>query len=405
MSRNGGVTMYYFGNFTLDDERLELRRDGQLISIEPQVFDVLRHLIVNCDRVVSRDELIDEIWDGRIVSEAALSSRIYDARAAVGDSGRKQEFIKTVHGRGFRFVAEVTSDGPTKAEASSPERTIVRQEIRYFESFDGTRIAYADMGDPDNDIVLVKTANWMSHLEYDLESPIWRHWIEKLGHGVRLIRYDERGNGMSDWDLDGVSYEDCVKDLECLIDHLGLNKFALLGISQGASVAADFATRRPELVDRLIIYGGFVQGWRFAESETVIGQRIAMSMLMRTGWGQSGSEFRQLFTSRFMPEATPEQAEWFNELQRKSVAPQMAGNLHDMFGTIDVSHLLQHVVAPTLVLHARDDVEIPVENGREFAVGIPGARFVSLDSRNHILMQDEPAFSNLIEYVHSFLRE
>lgn len=397
--------MYNFGNFTLDDERLELRCEGQLISIEPQVFDVLRHLIKNCDRVVTRDELVDEIWDGRFISEAALSSRIHDARAAVGDSGRAQEFIKTIHGRGFRFVADVTAYKAAEKPSNGNGNRTVRQDIRYFKTFDGTRIAYADMGDPDDEIVLVKTANWMSHLEYDLESPIWRHWIEALGQNVRLVRYDERGNGMSDWDVPQVTYEDCVRDLECLIDHLGLKKFALLGISQGASVGADFATRRPELVDRLIIYGGFVQGWRFSKSETVIGQRIAMSMLMRTSWGQSGSEFRQLFTSRFMPEATPEQAEWFNELQRKSVTPQMAGNLHDMFGTIDVSHLLGDVAAPTLVLHARDDVEIPVENGREFAVGIPGARFVSLDSRNHILMQDEPAFETLIDYVQSFLRE
>ncbi|MFA3919893.1 alpha/beta fold hydrolase [Ruegeria hyattellae] len=399
---------FKFGTCILDDERFELSRDGQIVSVEPQVFDVLSHLLRNRDRVVTRDELIDTVWNGRFVSDAALSSRIRDVRAAVGDTGKAQSIVKTVHGRGFRFIYPVSpleADALPASVADKPVYDAIRQDVRYFKSFDGIQIAYSELGDPNSDTILLKTANWMSHLEYDLESPVWRHWIEALSQGVRLIRYDERGNGMSDRNVSSVSYEDCVRDLECLVDHLALDKFSLLGISQGASAAADFATRQPTKVDKIIIYGGFVQGWRFNKNEKAIGQRIAMSMLMRTGWGQPNSEFRQLFTSRFMPEATPEQAEWFNELQRKSVSPKMAGNLHDMFGAIDVSHLLENVKSPTLVLHARDDAEIPIQNGRAFATGISDARFVSLDSKNHILLQHEPAFHKLVEHCQSFLRE
>lgn len=399
---------YTFGAHTLDDERLELSCKGVPVAIEPQAFDVLTYLLKNRTRVVTRDELIEAIWEGRFVSDSALSSRIRDVRAAVGDDGRAQRVIKTSHGRGFRFVADIVTQQPKSdlnSRAVSTTDQTYSQEVRYFKSFDGTRIAYSDTGDRDGSLVLLKTANWMSHLEYDLESPIWSHWIKALSKGVRLIRYDERGNGLSDRDITSVTYEDCVRDLEHLVRHLDLKRFVLLGISQGASVAADYATRHPDQVIKIIIYGGFVRGWRFNNDEQMLGQRIAMSMLMRTGWGQSNPEFRQLFTSRFMPEATPEEASWFNELQRKSVAPDMAGNLHDMFGTIDVSHLLEHVQAPALVLHARGDAEITIGNGREFASGIPDAKFVSLESKNHILLKHEPAFEALIEHIRAFLRD
>lgn len=401
---SGGLQMIYqFDDLTLDVARRELCRGEAAIKIEPQAFDVLSYLIENRNRVVSKDDLVEAIWDGRFVSESALSSRIRDVRVAVGDNGRDQKTIKTIHGRGFRFVADLAAreGAPDLQNTETRSDQQLQQEVRYFKSFDGTRIAYSDIGD--SDVVILKTANWMSHLEYDLESPIWRHWISEIGKGVRLIRYDERGNGLSDWNVGQVTYDDCVRDLECLVEHLGLKKFSLFGISQGASVAVDFAVRQPAQVDKIIIYGGFVQGWRFQKDENALGQRIAMGMLMRTGWGQSGSEFRQLFTSRFMPEATPEQADWFNELQRKSVAPEMAGNLHDMFGTIDVSHLLDQVKAPTLVMHSRQDAEIPIGNGRAFATGIPGARFVSLESKNHILLEHEPAFGALVDNIRNFI--
>lgn len=396
---------YTFGSFDIDVKRREITAGDQIIIVEPQVFDLLIHFIKHRDRVVSKDELFAEIWKRKFVSDAALSSRVRDLRAALGDSGKAQSIIKTVHGLGFRFLEDVVTyeDRGPGFSSQSPENPSETQEIQYVRSFDGCRIAYSDMGA--GEIPIVKTANWMSHLEYDLESPVWRHWISALCGMSRLVRYDERGNGMSERDVSEVSHEDCVRDLESLVDELGLQTINLFGISQGASVAIDYAVRHPQKVNKIVIYGGFAKGWRFHQDDRVIGQRVAMSMLMETGWGQHSHEFRQLFTSRFMPEATPEQADWFNELQRKSVAPRMAARLHNMFGSIDVSHLLPMVSVPTLVLHARGDREISVDAGRDIATDIPGARFVTLESQNHIMLESEPAFSQLVQTVQSFLKE
>ncbi len=397
--------IYAFNGFALDTRRRELRCAGDLVTIEPQAFDILLYLIEHRDRLVSRGDLFASIWDNRFVSDAALSTRMRDVRSAIGDTGKDQTTIKTQHGRGFRFIAEVRehSDPQDRRQERTAADTPILQEVQYLQSFDGTCVAFTDTGGPE--VPVVKTANWMSHLEYDVKSPIWRHWVQALSDRGRLIRYDERGNGMSDWDVSDVTHEDCVADLECLVDHLKLDRFDLFGVSQGASVAMDYAVRHPERVRKIVIYGGFAQGWRVTGDTKTIGQRIAMGMLIRHGWGQESSEFRQLFTSRFMPGAAPEQAEWFNELQRKSVAPEMAAHLHDMFGTIDVLHLLDRVTAPTLVMHARGDAEIPVKSGRAIASGIPGARFVTLDSQNHILLEDEPAFAQLVEVTSQFLSE
>jgi pimeloyl-ACP methyl ester carboxylesterase len=241
----------------------------------------------------------------------------------------------------------------------------------------------------------------MSHLEYDLESPIWRHWINELSHGHRLVRYDERGNGLSDREV-RLSFEAMVADLESVVEALDVDRFALFGISQGCAVSVEYAVRHPDRVSSLILYGGFVQGWR-SHDPTEIGKHIAMNSLIRVGWGQDNPAFRQMFTSRFMPGASAEQMAWFNDLQRKTVSPKVAGDLYEVFGAIDVSSQLEKVRTPTLVLHARDDAEIPLASGRAFATGIPGARFVTLESENHILLEHEPAFVRFIQEVRRFI--
>ena len=393
---------YDFGIYSIDLAARTLTASGEPVRIEPKVFDLLALLVANAERAISKEELVETVWHGRVISDAAISSAVSAARRAIGDTGKDQQAIRTLHGRGYRFVGRIDTPftAPLPRPTDRPTAPVV-QDIRYFTSFDGTRIAYSILGD--SGPTLVKTANWMTHLEYDLESPVWRHWIDAIGTGCRLVRYDERGNGLSDRNPATLSYEACVRDLECLVRHLGLMRFSLFGISQGAPIAVDAAVRNPGPVDKIIIYGGFARGWRFDPDPAMVDQRIAMSMLMRAGWGQENPEFRQLFTSRFMPEATPEQADWFNDLQRKCVEPGMAARLHDMFGEIDVLPLLEKVEAATLVLHARGDRETPIDKGRVFATRIPGARFVSLESRNHILLKDEPAFAVLVEQVQRFL--
>ncbi|MDZ5698625.1 alpha/beta fold hydrolase [Chelativorans sp. M5D2P16] len=276
------------------------------------------------------------------------------------------------------------------------------QEIRFRTTPDGVRIAYAVCG---QGAPIVRAAHWMSHLQYDWESPVWCHWIDALSDGMTLVRYDQRGNGLSDWDVGDISFEAMFSDLETVVDAAGLQRFTLLGVSQSCAVSVRYAVRHPDRVSGLILYGGFVKGWQKRGNDHEVATHEAMTTLMREGWGQSNPVFRRLFTMTLIPGASPEQMDWFDELQRVTVRPENACRLHLAFGEIDVAGLLSQVSVPTLVLHARDDAAVPFSSGREFATGIPGARFVDLDSANHILLAEEPAFARLMREVKRFVAE
>jgi pimeloyl-ACP methyl ester carboxylesterase len=191
-----------------------------------------------------------------------------------------------------------------------------------------------------------------------------------------------------------------------VVEAAGVERFALLGISQGCSVSVAYATRHPERVTHLVLYGGFALGWKKrARTEAEREQAAAMLTLVRLGWGQENPAFRQLFTSQFLPDGTKEQIDWFNELQRVSTSPENAARNLQASGETDVSDLLPEVAVPTLVMHARDDARVPFDCGRQLAGGIPGARFVPLQSRNHLILGDEPAFTRFIEEITAFLRK
>lgn len=274
------------------------------------------------------------------------------------------------------------------------------QQIRYCRSPDGVRIAYAVSG---SGPPLLRAAHWMSHVQYEWESPVWRHWIDSLSARHTLIRYDERGNGLSDWDADDLSFAAMVSDLESVADASGLEKFPLLGVSQSCAVSVAYAVRHPERVSRLVLYGGYARGWRKRGDPHEIDTHDAMTTLIREGWGKDNPAFRQLFTETFIPGANREQMAWFNALQKETASPANASRLHLAFGDMDVSALLSRVRVPTLVLHARHDAAVPFAQGKALAAGIPGARFVDLDSANHILLGDEPAFADFLGEVGSFI--
>jgi class 3 adenylate cyclase/pimeloyl-ACP methyl ester carboxylesterase len=275
------------------------------------------------------------------------------------------------------------------------------QEIQFCTSQDGIQLAYSRIG---RGPPLVKTGNWMTHLEFDFESPIWRHLYRELSRDHTLIRYDARGNGLSDREVEEVSYEAFVRDLETVVDAAGVERFALLGISQGCAVSIGYAVRHPGRVTHLVLYGGYAQGSnKRARTEAEREEAGAMLTLMRLGWGQENAAFRQLFTSQFIPGGTKEQADWFNELQRVSTSPADAVRNLKANGEIDVTALLSKVAVPTLVMHARDDARVPFDAGRRLAAGIPGARFVSLQSRNHLILENEPAFARLVQEIRAFL--
>jgi class 3 adenylate cyclase/pimeloyl-ACP methyl ester carboxylesterase len=286
------------------------------------------------------------------------------------------------------------------AQAAPPARLqSLKQEIRYTRAADGVRLAWAKVG---SGAPLLKAANWMNHLEYDWETPVWHPFLERLARTHTLIRYDARGNGLSDWDVAELSLDAWVSDLKAVADAAGVERFPLLGISQGCAVSVAFAVRYPERVSRLILYGGFALGGRKRSPESAA-MRDAMTTLMRLGWGADEPVFRQLFTSRFVPEATKQQADAFNELQRRTTSPECAARYYETVGDLDVRALLPKVSAPTLVLHARGDLVAPLETGRELAAGVPGARFVAFEGKNHILQEGEPAFERFFEELSLFL--
>ncbi len=404
--------MYRFLDVSLNARRLEIRRAGSQIDVEPQVFGLLVFLIENRDRVVSRDELIDVVWGGRIVSEATISSRISAARSAVGDDGTAQAIIKTFPRRGFRFIAEVQSehdeagepdempDAPTGTSGGPPAS--VRQKVRFCTSKDGTQIAYSTTG---SGVPLVRAGHWLTHLEHDWHSPVWRPFLDEIGRTFRVTRYDQRANGLSDWSVDDLSLESFVDDLEAVSDAAGLDRFALYGTSQGAPIAIAYAVRHPERVSHLILHGGYCLGRLLREETADREQGEAMLTLMRHGWGKSGSPFIKAFTTNFIPGGNAEQMQSLVELQRQTTSPGNAVRLRRAVDSFDVTDILEKVATRTLVIHARDDGVHPLDQGRKLAARIPDAEFIMLESMNHMILPQEPAWRTLFEAIRGFVLE
>jgi pimeloyl-ACP methyl ester carboxylesterase/DNA-binding CsgD family transcriptional regulator len=277
-----------------------------------------------------------------------------------------------------------------------------RQLIRFCAGHDATRIAYATSG---QGTPLVKAANWLSHVELDWKSPVWGPMLRELSHSHHLVRYDERGCGLSDWDAE-LTFESWVRDLEAVVEATGLQRFALLGISQGASIAVAYAVRHPERVSHLVLHGGYARGrLKRVATQSERDQAEAMNALAELGWGQENPVFRQFFTSQFIPGGTREQHDWFNELERVSTSPRNAARFMRVFNDIDVTELLPLVSCPTLVTHATRDARVPFEEGKLIAASIPGARFVPLDSANHLPLEAEASWNRWCDEVRSFLPE
>ena len=277
----------------------------------------------------------------------------------------------------------------------------MRQEVRFCPAPDGTRLAYAIHG---SGPPLVRTATWLTHLEFDWDSPLWRHWLEGLSQGHTVVRYDERGCGLSDRDVEDVSLDARVRDLETVVDAAGLTQLDLLGISQGGPLAVAYAARHAERVSRLVLYATYARGRLMRDPSTSAREHAdLMNSLIRMGWGQNQPAFRRLFTTLFIPDASPAQMEWFDELQRVTTDPQTALRIRHARNHDEVTGEAPRVTAPTLVVHPRDDALVPFSEGRLLATLIPGARFVGIEGRNHILLPDEPAWEQFRAELHAFL--
>jgi pimeloyl-ACP methyl ester carboxylesterase/DNA-binding CsgD family transcriptional regulator len=320
----------------------------------------------------------------------------------LGVSNRVQAVVQA------RALGLLGSGGPQPSlslQSSHPpalEHRKIGQRIYFTRSFDGARIAFAIAG---NGPPLVKVANYMSHLEHDWDSPVWTHWLEELTREHSLIHADERASGLSDWDVEDVSFEAWVRDLEAVVDAAGLERFPLFAMSQAGAVAVAYAARHPDRVTRLVLHGAYARGWlnRDLTEEQLEEERLMIS-LMRIGWGRENPAFRHVFALQLFPEATIEELRALEKQMRISVSPENAVRLESEMHRIDIRSLVSQVKAPTLVLHSRDDEAVPFEEGRLLASLIPNAQFVALESRNHLLIKQEPAWPKFVAAVSAFLR-
>jgi pimeloyl-ACP methyl ester carboxylesterase/DNA-binding CsgD family transcriptional regulator len=276
-----------------------------------------------------------------------------------------------------------------------------RQNVRFARTVDGVRIAYAVTG---SGYPLVRAAHWLGHLDYDWQAPVFRPWMEALSSRRALLRYDGRGCGLSDRDIDVITLDALVSDLEAAVDAAGLDRFALFGISQGGAVSIVYAARQPERVSHLVLCGAFARGMAKRNPTPEHAQRMeAMIKLVELGWGQQNPAFLQLFTSQFFPSATLAQMHGFNEIQRHATSPRTAAAIIRGIAQIDVSEYLAQVGCPTLVLHSRREVRIPFDEGRFVAASIPGAHLQPLDSDNHVPLVGEPAYDQMMAAIDAFV--
>lgn len=275
------------------------------------------------------------------------------------------------------------------------------QQIRFCTSADGARIAFAQTG---NGPTLVKAANWLTHIEFDWTSPVWQHWLAELSCERTLIRYDKRGCGLSDWDVGDLSFDSWVRDLEAVVDAARLERFALIGMSQGGAVCIAYAARHPERVSHLVLSGAFARGrFRWAKSRAETEEHEMAIRLAELGWERENSAFRQTFATQILPDGTADQHRSFTEMMRVSTSALAAGRILREVGNLDVTALAPQVRCPTLVFHARRDARVPFEEGRTIAALIPGARFVPLEGRNHVLLANEPGWTTFVEELRAFL--
>ncbi|MHA7819871.1 MAG: alpha/beta fold hydrolase [Erythrobacter sp.] len=348
----------------------------------------------------------DEAW--LIADKATVSLNVPTSQLFVSEENRERLLLATESGEHDAYAAWLVNvrertehNSPASSPSLSDEReTLPRQTIRYTTAEDGTRIAYAAMGEGRP---VLKAANWLTHLDAELEIPEWSGFTIELARRYRLYRYDERGNGLSDWRVEDLSFEAFVSDLECVVEALGLDRFPLVGISQGASVSIEYAARHPEKVSGLVLIGGYPAGWRHHTDPDMRAKREAEMTLVRHGWGDNSPAYRQIFSHSFFPEADSATLDRFNDFQRQTTSAENAARFIDTFGDIDVRFRLSQVEVPTLVLHSRNDHRIAASVGADLAASMPNAELQTLPSRSHLPHPGEAAFDIMIEEVERFL--
>jgi len=404
MTTANSNAVYEFGGFRLEVSEHRLMRDGSAIALTGKAFSTLRALVERHGKLVPKAELMGLVWPETVVEENNLDRNISTLRKVLGEQADGEPFIETVPRVGYRFVAAV-NEVSGKAETREEVRVAgpaARQEIRYCVTPDNVRLAYATIGEGSP---IVKVATCFNHLGFEWEGPVWRHWVRDLTERHSLLRYDGRGNGLSEWDVTDMTFEAWVRDLETVVDAAGLEKFVLLGQSQGGAVSIEYAARHPERVSHLVLCGAYARGAYHRGAAEVIEIRNALETLVQLNWGKTNPTFLSTVTSMYIPEhASEEEKEWFLQLQSVSVSTANLVEFMRGCDAINVRDVLPKLRVPTIVFHCDKDKIAPMDEGRILAAEIPGARFVPLVSGNHILMEKEPAWKVFREELAEFLK-
>lgn len=395
--------VYEFGPFRLELSEHRLMREGRIIPLTGKAFDTLRALLERHGKLVPKQDLMSAVWPETRVEDNNLDRNISMLRKALGEQANGKPYIETVPRVGYRFVAPVNTDGAKPFRRRAEDRELPpRQEIRFCTTSDNVRLAYATVG---TGFPLVRVANCFNHLDFEWDSPIWHHWVRDLAKGRSILRYDGRGNGLSEWNVDNMSFETWVQDLETVVNCAGLDKFDLMGHSQGGAVAIAYAVRHPERVSHLVLCGAYSRGSIYRGRPELIQARRALETLVQVNFGKSNPSFFQFITSLYMPEkATPETQRWFCDLQLISVSSANLVKFMQACDEINVRPLLPQLSVPTIVFHSAGDRIAPPEEGRILAAEIPSAKFVPLATANHLLLAEEPAWKLFREELASFLR-
>ena len=390
---------YQFADCELDANAHTVTVRAALVHVEPQVFDLLKLLAEAAGDLVTYDRLTEVVWKGRIVSDATIAARISAARTAVGDSGKRQAVIETVTRCGVRLVVPVSQED--RASDDHDVTPLDAHDVRMTSSGDGTVIAWSATGEGPP---LLRAGHWLTHLEKDLTSSIWRPWITRLSQSHRLVRYDPRGTGMSVRDCPAANVDAAVEDMAAVADAAGLDQFAVLASSQSAAIAFHYAARFPERVSRIVSVGGFVQGSRIRTPGDGTAMADTLELMIREGWGQPKGGYLRSLGTLFMPSASEEELTEILELQAASAHVERAVTIRNCCSNYDEVEVLREVKAPVLVAHSLNDSIHPFSQAQLMAAHLPDARILQLESSNHLISPREPAFETLVKAIEGFLQ-
>jgi len=400
-------------SFTINEsEQQVITPNGVSLKLRPQSLDVFRVLLKHSNQIVSKDTIMDEVWQNTHVTDDSLIQCIAEIRRQLGEEHRN--LLVTFPKKGYRLTnniaqkaqvpkeAETSELKDTKSDSTAHDELNNSQKIRFCTTRDGVKIAYSTLG-KGSPVVFV--ANWLTHLNYDLKFPARRKLVEMLMPNFTVVRYDARGNGLSQLNVEDLSLEASILDLETIVDQLGLDNISLIGQSQGAAIAAAYAARNKDRVNKLVVYGGYARGRRKRGSAGQISESEAFETMIREGWGREISAYVQMFGTFFMPDGNQDQLAGFINFQRVATPPENAARIQRAIDEFDISDELENISAPTLILHVRDDARVSFEEGKQLASAIPNAQFVPLEGRNHALLAGEPALEQYILEIKKFLNE